>query len=492
MNVKKGITTKFLIWFLTFFLIYFGTVLVLYINVHRMMSISETITQKYDRVSQIARQMFEDLLKMEENEKKFLLLKNLQYRTYFLKAFDRLKQGLDEIMDIQSQDIPVSSQWTLLLQRYQNLKISLGSFADKDMPDGLWVSEEELDTLRTCVAKARTENEKAIALANRELNRRGVLTVRTSMVGLGLSVLVGLAGFFFVVYSMIRPLGKLIQGIRAVSHESPGKPIAVHSQDEFGQLAMAYNEMSFRLREEQGMRADFISMLSHEIRTPLTSIRESVSLIGEGVMGEVNPMQEKFLRIADAEIGRVCTLLNRMMQVSYLESVVLDLEKQPLAVAPFMTEILDSLHPMAREKNIHLDVQMPPNLPDIWADKKYVHQVVFNLMENAIKFSPRDSRVCCMIQPDPRKKHLICKILDSGPGIPTEERTFIFNRYYRGKNIREHTDGTGLGLSIAKYIVEAHGGTIQVDCPHEGGACFSFSIPFGKDTGQVREPKSTA
>ncbi len=76
------------------------------------------------------------------------------------------------------------------------------------------------------------------------------------------------------------------------------------------------------------MRADFISMLSHEIRTPLTSIRESVSLIGGGVMGEVNPMQEKFLRIADAEIGRVCTLLNRMMQVSYLESVVLDLEKK--------------------------------------------------------------------------------------------------------------------------------------------------------------------
>ncbi len=144
-----------------------------------------------------------------------------------------------------------------------------------------------------------------------------------------------------------------------------------------------------------------------------------------------------------------------------------------------MTEILDSLHPMVREKNIDLNVQMPQNLPDIRADKKYLHQVVFNLMENAIKFSPRDSRVCCMIQPDSRKNHLICKILDSGPGIPAEEKTFIFNRYYRGKNIREGTDGTGLGLSIAKHIVEAHGGTIQADCLQEGGACFSFSIPFG-------------
>ncbi len=486
MNVKRGITTKFLIWFLSFFLIYFGTVLVLYINVHRMMSISETITQKYDRVSQIARQMFENLLKMEENEKKFLLLKKLQYRTCFLQTFDQLKQGIDEIMDIQSQGIPISSQWTLLAQRYQALGDTLESFADKDMPDGLWVSEEELDAWRTCVAQARTENEKAIELANRELNRRGVLTVRTSMVGLGLSILVGLAGFFFVIYSVIRPLGKLIQSIRAVSHESPGNPIAVHSQDEFGQLAMAYNEMSFRLREEHGMRVDFISMLSHEIRTPLTSIRESVNLIGEGIMGEVSPMQKKFLRIADAEIGRVCTLLNRMMQVSYLESVVLDLQKQPLAVAPFVTEVLDSLHSMAREKNIHLNVQMPGNLPDICADKKYLHQVVFNLVENAVKFSPKDSTVLCKVYPDFRKEHLICKVLDTGPGIPAEEKAFIFNRYYRGKNIREQTDGTGLGLSIAKYIVEAHGGTIQVACPQEGGACFSFSIPFGKQAVQMR------
>ncbi len=476
MNLKKGITTKFLIWFLSFFLIYFGTVLVLYFNVHQMMSISETITWKYDRISQIARQMFENLLTMEESEKKFLVLKNDQYHTQFIQAFDQLQQGLAEIMTLESRDVPISSRWKELVERYQGLAITMKSSAETT--DGLWIAEEELDIWRNYVAQARTENEKAIELANRDLNRRGVLTVRANMVGLGLSVLVGLAGIFFVAYSMIRPLGKLIHGIRSVSHESPGKPIAVTSQDEFGQLAMAYNEMSFRLKEEQAMRTDFISMLSHEIRTPLTSIRESVSLIGEGIMGDVNPMQKKFLRIADDEIGRVCALLNRMMQVSYLESVVLDLRKQPLAVAPFMTEILDSFHPMAREKNIELNSDIPGNIPDIRADGKYLRQVVSNLVDNAIKFSPKNSTVLCKIVQNTKEDTLTCKVLDSGPGIPLEETTLIFNRYYRGKNIREQTDGTGLGLSIAKYIVDAHGGTIGVSCPQEGGACFSFSIPI--------------
>ncbi len=490
MNLKKGITTKFLIWFLSFFLIYFGTVLVLYFNVHQMMSISETITGKYDRIAQISRQMFENLLAMEENEKKFLLLKNNQYRDQFIQAFDQLRQGLGEIMALKSRNVVISPRWEELVDRYQSLEMPMRSSADTDntdiaepspdVADDLWVPEEELDTWRNYVAQARTENEKAIELANRELNRRGVLTVQANMVGLGLSVLVGLAGIFFVAYSMIRPLGKLIQGIRSVSHESPGKPIAVNSQDEFGQLAMAYNEMSFRLREEQAMRTDFITMLSHEIRTPLTSIRESVSLIGEGIMGDVNPMQRKFLHIADAEIGRVCTLLNRIMQVSYLESVVIDLCKKPLAVAPFMTEILDSVRPMALEKNIHLDVQIPEKIRDIYADEKYLRQVVFNLVENAIKFSPKNSTVLCKVALDSKKDNFICKIVDTGPGILMEEKSLIFNRYYRGKNIREKTDGTGLGLSIAKYIVEAHGGTIEVSIPKKGGSCFSFSIPVGR------------
>ncbi|PIE61361.1 MAG: hypothetical protein CSA29_03645, partial [Desulfobacterales bacterium] len=315
MKLKKSITSKFIIWFFSFFLIYFGTVLVLYFNVNHMMRISETITEKYDKISQITRQMFENLLAIEANEKKFLLLKNDQYRRQFIDAFDQLQDGLAEIMVLQSENVLISSHWKEMAERCQMIETAMASStktttkSNTKIANGLWIREEELDSWRNYVTQARTENEKAIELANRDLNRKGVLTVQANMLGLGLAVLVGLAGIFFVAYSMIRPLGKLIQGIRSVSHESPGKPIAVNSQDEFGQLAMAYNEMSFRLREEQAMRTDFISMLSHEIRTPLTSIRESVSLIGEGIMGNVNQMQKKFLHIADAEIGRVCDLL---------------------------------------------------------------------------------------------------------------------------------------------------------------------------------------
>ena len=129
---------------------------------------------------------------------------------------------------------------------------------------------------------------------------------------------------------MSRPVRELRRGIKSLSRSGLTEPIRIYSNDEFGELAGAFNDMAARLIEEERMRSDFISMLSHEIRTPLTSIRESVNLIVEEVMGNINEKQRRFLEIASKEIERITTLLNHLMQISRLEAGAVEIHPRPI------------------------------------------------------------------------------------------------------------------------------------------------------------------
>ena len=173
----------------------------------------------------------------------------------------------------------------------------------------------------------------------RILNQRGQRAVRLGFIGLGFSILVGLLGSIFLTHSMNRPLRELRRGIRAISHEGLSQPIRILSRDEFGELAGAFNEMAALLKEEERMRSDFISMLSHEIRTPLTSIRESVNMISEELMGPINDRQRRFLEIASGEIERITDLLSHLMQVSRLEAGVVKIDLRPLDPSCFHDQL---------------------------------------------------------------------------------------------------------------------------------------------------------
>jgi len=490
MKLRSSITGKFLGWYFLFVLIYFGTVLVLYINVHQMMNISETIVNKHEKISSAAKRIFENLLSMEEHEKKFALLKKKEYHDYFILACREFETNLSEIMQTESGDKDIPDQWKELDESYRSFDLRPRSLSQSP-ENRLWIPEEELDKWRKLVAEARTRNEQDMEMANLELNRRGSFTVRSGLAGLGISVMIGLLGSLLLAHSMLRPLRELILWIRGISYDRPIDPIVISSKDEFGELAAAFNEMAFRLREEQGLRSDFISMLSHEIRTPLTSIRESVNLIREGLMGSINERQGKFLEIAGMEIGRVCDLLNRVMQVSYLESGSLDLHLSRVSPSVLLDQTLKQIRSTAEFKNISLEIQIPSDIPEISGDEKYLGQVFSNLLGNAIKFSPPGSRIIVSAERDADPAKVLFSVSDNGPGIPAEEIPFIFNRYYRAKGVREHTDGTGLGLSIARHIVEAHHGTIQVSSKPGKGTAFVFTLPAAFEHGEQEHQSCT-
>ena len=271
----------------------------------------------------------------------------------------------------------ISEGWQAISDEYGNYanaaELSL-FLADKNRNpkevDKFWIPEATINRWISEISAERLKNQQEIEQATRELNRKGQASAKNGLVGLAVSSLVGLLGLSYLAYSMIRPLRELMEGIRRISSNRLSSPIVVRSQDEFGELANAVNEMSNHLLKEERMRSDFISMLSHEIRTPLTSIRESVNMIREEVMGPINSRQEKFLGIASSEIRRISELLSHLMQASRLEPGLLDMHIEPIDPQTFVIECTNSIKLAAESKNIKMVLEPGDQLPMINGDHK--------------------------------------------------------------------------------------------------------------------------
>ncbi|MFO7645448.1 MAG: HAMP domain-containing sensor histidine kinase [Desulfosarcina sp.] len=484
MNLRFGITGKLLVWFLLIIAIFYGTIVVLYVDVQRVVGLSESIVAKHYTIASGSKKMIEMLLSMEENKQKFLLLKTSDYLTFFNEAQRAFEDSLAQVTRLTAVGYEIATVWRDISNDYGTYP-TLAEFSahlegevnDPQAVDAIWIPESVVNDWIGIISAERLKNERDIELATRELNRKGRLSARKGMIGLAVSSLVGLMGIVYLAYSMIRPLRELMIGIRDISSNRLSTPLEVRSQDEFGELAHAFNEMSHRLRKEERMRSDFISMLSHEIRTPLTSIRESVNMIREGVLGSVNKRQEKFLGIASTEITRMGDLLNHLMQASRLEPGMLSIHLEPIDARSFVSECADSIKPAAQAKNIDLHLEVPPHLPPIVGDRKQLQQAMLNYLSNAVKFSEPETRITIGVHPHPKKNQLTFFVEDSGPGILEEDQTFLFNKYYRGRRERERLEGVGLGLSIVKNIVESHHGQVWVNSLVGQGSTFGFNLP---------------
>ena len=477
MKLRYGIKAKLFSWFFISAVIFCGTILVLYMNVQQIVNISEVIINKNNKISLISKKMIENLFSMEENDKKYHLLNKKDYLNYFLSSQKEFQANLSEILKMNTEETTAFHQWEKLEDDFQNFLHKLGDLKKYKYSKALWIPESVINQWIQNVTKIQSENERDIELAIMELHHRSQMSAQNGLIGLAISTIVGLVGIMFLAYSMIRPIRELIRGIGTISQDRFNKPIHIRSKDEFGELAGAFNKMALRLSQEEQMRSDFISMLSHEIRTPLTSIRESVNMIVEEVMGKINQKQRKFLQIASTEIGRIHDLLNRFMQVSRLESGFFRINPRSIETGSFVVGCIYQAKPVAEAKNIDIEAHIPDGLPNLMGDPEHLKRLLLNLLDNAIKFSEPGNKIKVCIELDEKDSILKFSISDNGPGIPEDEQSLIFNKYYQARDVREYMNGVGLGLSISKRIVEAHKGTVWIKSKIGQGSTFGFTLP---------------
>ena len=236
--------------------------------------------------------------------------------------------------------------------------------------------------------------------------------------------------------------------------------------------------------EIEQMKSEFVSLVSHELRTPLTSIIGFISLILDGKTGEINQKQYESLSRAHRQSKRLAALINDLLDISRIEAGRIEMKQEQVQIDWIAKRRIEELRPQADEKTISLLLEAPVNLPVIIGDADRIGQIFINLIGNAIKFTPDNGKVTVRIskasQNGSQSDGFHVEVIDTGPGIPADEREKIFDKFRQLGSVQTRQQGgTGLGLSIASGIVEAHGGKLWVDTGENGqGANFQFFIPF--------------
>ena len=472
-----GILFKLLAVYIGIMVVAYFTTSTLLIYIKESVNISRDIVKVRIEVLTISQRLVDSLLAMEENQKKYEILHSDEYKKNFLGALNEYKNAIWSILWFRYEGF---SAWEELHAEFRQTFPDLAQ--GRALTGEPWIDQEKLNKWMRIVVSARQDNERVLESGMRELFRIGEVASNRGVTGLAVSITVGLLGILYLTYSLSRPLRELRRGIRAYTRDGKLVPIRVLSKDELGELGAAFNDMTVRLKEEERMRTDFIDMVSHEIRTPLTSIRESVNLMRERVLGEVNERQKRFLDIASDELQRISVMLTSLLKVSSMASQIVDLAPTTFNPEELVREILEKAGPAAEGKDIRLTARVGRDIVSVVGDREMLGQALYNLVGNAIKFSPPERAVVVGLEMADDGRKLLFSTSDEGPGIPEEEQPHVFSKYYRGARTKRTTDGIGLGLSIARTIVEAHGGNIWLSSLPGKGCTFYFTIPVDGTT----------
>jgi signal transduction histidine kinase len=232
-----------------------------------------------------------------------------------------------------------------------------------------------------------------------------------------------------------------------------------------------------RLKELDQLKSDFVSNVSHELRTPLTAIKGAVDLLLREVPGPLNENQTHHLSRVRSNTQHLAGLINDLLDLSKIEEGKIELDAGRVSLGGLLHEVMETVKPIAAEKPVLLEVDVPMPSVLVWADRDKITQVLMNLIGNAIKFTPSDGRVSVSAANDHRGWVRV-SIHDAGPGIPASEQEKIFEKFYQvTSDGGPKPKGTGLGLAISKSLVELHGGKIWVESEEGRGSTFSFILP---------------
>ncbi|MEA2497998.1 MAG: hypothetical protein QOH26_403 [Actinomycetota bacterium] len=278
----------------------------------------------------------------------------------------------------------------------------------------------------------------------------------------------------FLARGMTSPLRQMADAATAMARGDYDRRVKVTSRDEVGDLAKAFNSMAAELAETDRLRRDLVANVSHELRTPISALQAVLENLVDGV----EPSDPATLSTMLNQVERLGRLVTQLLDLSRLESGAIPLQRAPFEVRHLLEQAVkeSQLHSQARERPVEISVNVDPPGLQIEGDAERVHQVVTNLLENAVRHSPDGGRVIVKARRDGPDVRV--EVVDEGPGITPEEAQRVFERFYRTDSARSGGDGgTGLGLAIARWIVELHGGSIRAEQAAPAGCRMVFELP---------------
>lgn len=316
---------------------------------------------------------------------------------------------------------------------------------------GLWDNLRPLDPLRSIKMKIATLVAASIAAA-----------ALVFWIGIGwvppltfvTAVTIALVVTQVLAHGMTSPLRSMTAAARAMAHGDYSRRVRATSRDEVGELARAFNQMAGDLEVADRQRRELIANVSHELRTPISALQAVLENIVDGV----GTPDEESLHVALAQTERLGALVTDLLDLSRLEAGVAPLRPERFAVRPWLDAAVGEAQAGGRTR---FAVHVTPEDLQAVGDPSRLHQVIANLLDNAARHGPADEEITVRADRGPHGG-LVLEVLDRGPGIPAEARDRVFERFIGGGEGARDGGGTGLGLAIARWVVDLHGGTLEI------------------------------
>jgi signal transduction histidine kinase len=371
----------------------------------------------------------------------------------------------------------------------------------------LTLDEGPEEPKKTQRLNAGTQSQVEIGLSTADLQqdlRRLVwqallITVNTVMGGICIAILLA--------RRMTVPLHALTTAATQLGGGEKIPPVPICTRDEIGTLTQVFNSMAStlqarehelrefaqtledrvevrtqelaaanaKLQELDRRKSIFVSTASHELRTPLTSMKVHLANLQDGIDGAVTADQRESLLRMDANLSRLRLLIDELLDLSKIETGHVTLRLKPLELGRVIAKTVEDLSPVTSERSITIVISLPTDLPPVSGDPEKLHQILLNLLHNAVKFSPREAVVDLSVT-RLSGDHIRISVRDVGTGIGPDEVDKIFQPFYRAPATHKKTKGTGLGLTIAKLLVELHQSRLAVETALGQGSCFSFTL----------------
>ena len=241
-------------------------------------------------------------------------------------------------------------------------------------------------------------------------------------------------------------------------------------------LEAKVRERTKELEQADRLRSQFLSHVSHELKTPMTSIKGFLQNMLDGLTGAVNEKQQRYLSRMLENSDRLIRMIEDLLDRTRIQTGKLELAPSELDLGHCVADVIEQLRPLVQVKRQQLEALYPAGPLLVWADRDRLFQIIINLVQNAMKFTPEEGRITVTVRKD-NHRHAGVSVRDSGLGIPPEFLDKIFDPFFRIKQSRTQVKGLGLGLSIVRTLVELHGGTIEARSPDGGGAELYFTLP---------------
>ncbi|HEX8230744.1 MAG TPA: ATP-binding protein [Chloroflexia bacterium] len=314
--------------------------------------------------------------------------------------------------------------------------------------------------------------------ADAVLNQLRLYVVLGILIGTVAGVLAGLA----LTRVVLRPLDRISRTAEAISAGDLDRRIRLPAgRNEVARLGHAFDSMVERLASALEAQRRFVADASHELRTPLTSLEGLSEMLLIGADRGDTRVVQRTVRSMHGELRRLGRLVADLLTLSRLDSTAPTISFKPVSPCPLLAGLVEQMTPVAEAKEVRLSLRCEASVETalLRADPDRLKQVLLNLLDNALRYTPEQGEVRVRASTDATGRRLLIEVQDTGQGITPEDLPHVFDRFYRGDLSRARATGnTGLGLSIARAIVERHGGSISVQSSPGEGATFSIVLPM--------------